>query len=118
MTDIKQIADDCASRIMDRMEMCRGSAILKGDIAREVELALMEAAGEQEWVDEEAVVPASLIDRALKALGEQAFSEPNLAVIDEAAWAEINKSLQRPEWRFAHARNEVQWSLPQDPKRW
>jgi hypothetical protein len=40
MTDITKIAADCATRIMDRMEMCRGSAILKGDIEREVEMAL------------------------------------------------------------------------------
>jgi hypothetical protein len=42
MADIKQIANECASRIMDRMEMCRGSAILKDDIAREVEFAIDE----------------------------------------------------------------------------
>ena len=42
MSDIEKIANDCASRIMDRMEMCRGSAILKDDIAREVESALRE----------------------------------------------------------------------------
>jgi hypothetical protein len=40
MPDITKIAADCATRIMDRMEMCRGSAILKGDIEREVEMAL------------------------------------------------------------------------------
>jgi hypothetical protein len=43
MTDITKIAADCATRIMDRMEMCRGSAILKGDIEREVEIALRQA---------------------------------------------------------------------------
>lgn len=42
--DITKLAEACASRIMDRMEMCRGSAILKGDIAREVEMALADYA--------------------------------------------------------------------------
>lgn len=42
MTDIAKIAAACANRIMDRMEMCRGSAILKSDIEREVEMALRE----------------------------------------------------------------------------
>jgi hypothetical protein len=43
MTDIKEIAATYATRIFDRMEMCRGSAILKSDIEREVEMALNEA---------------------------------------------------------------------------
>jgi len=42
LTDITKIAAACANRIMDRMEMCRGSAILKSDIEREVEMALHE----------------------------------------------------------------------------
>lgn len=44
MTDITKIAQSCASRIMDRMEMCRKDrlAILKSDIEREVEIALRE----------------------------------------------------------------------------
>jgi hypothetical protein len=52
MTDLKTIAAECASRIMDRMEMCRGSAILKGDIEREVEMTLAQvtAAAEPEEV--------------------------------------------------------------------
>lgn len=40
MPDIKQIAEACASRIMDRMEMCHGSSLLKSDIAHDVELTL------------------------------------------------------------------------------
>jgi hypothetical protein len=40
MPDITEIAAACANRIMDRMEMCRGSAILKSDIEREVEMAV------------------------------------------------------------------------------
>ena len=42
MPDIKEIATACANRIFDRMELCRGSAILKSDIEREVEMALSE----------------------------------------------------------------------------
>jgi hypothetical protein len=42
MTDIKEIAATYAARIFDRMELCRGSAILKSDIEREVEMALKE----------------------------------------------------------------------------
>ena len=42
MTNIKQIATACANRIFDRMELCRGSAMLKSDIEREVEMALEE----------------------------------------------------------------------------
>jgi hypothetical protein len=45
MADIKQIAATYAARIFDRMEMCRGSAILKSDIEREVEAALREYTG-------------------------------------------------------------------------
>lgn len=44
MTDIKSIAAACANRIFDRMELCRGSAMLKSDIEREVEMALCEYA--------------------------------------------------------------------------
>jgi hypothetical protein len=43
MTDITELAAACANRIFDRMELCRGSAILKEDIAREVESTLREA---------------------------------------------------------------------------
>jgi hypothetical protein len=46
MPDIKEIAATYAARIFDRMELCRGSAILKSDIEREVEMALCEYAGE------------------------------------------------------------------------
>lgn len=46
MTDIKAIAATYAARIFDRMEMCRGSAILKSDIEREVEMALRELAAD------------------------------------------------------------------------
>jgi hypothetical protein len=90
MPDITKIAADCATRIMDRMEMCRGSAILKGDIEREVEMALAQATAAAEpeevrWfrvsvsgpdgtltktvpVEPE---PQSLIDKAMKALNEE-----------------------------------------------
>jgi hypothetical protein len=64
MPDIKEIAAACANRIMDRMELCRGSAILKSDIEREVEAALREMIGAPK------ATPASIADKALKALAD------------------------------------------------
>jgi hypothetical protein len=46
------------------MEMCRGSAILKSDIEREVEMALREMIGAPK------ATPASIADKALKALAD------------------------------------------------
>jgi hypothetical protein len=92
MTDITKIAADCATRIMDRMEMCRGSAILKGDIEREVEMALRQASGSGipslSGLQEESVkvfdiadvfgldsaTANSLIGKAMKALSEDGWA--------------------------------------------
>lgn len=42
MTDIDKIAKEYTDRIFDRMEMCRGSSLLKSDIEGEVKTALHE----------------------------------------------------------------------------
>jgi hypothetical protein len=93
MTDIKQIANECASRIMDRMEMCRGSAILKDDIAREVEIALRQV--------QPAPTPKSIVEKALKHLDERWVSHCDAAV------RELNEQQRQGmlhgNWSFASA---------------
>jgi hypothetical protein len=108
MTDITKIAADCATRIMDRMEMCRGSAILKGDIEREVEMALRQ-------------VPSNGFS-GLQGETVEVFSglqEPEHAQIDlgalltERAMKALNEDLHKADsWVFAASQRELLCSDP------
>jgi hypothetical protein len=96
MTDRKTIAEACASRIMDRMEMCRGSAILKSDIAREVESAIDEMIAEFGLVGapQAVCIADNIVECAMKALGDQIRSEPDMAFVDKAVYDALNQQIR------------------------